>query len=123
MPVHARETNGDLDELIPRWRAQLGEAETVASRYALSRRVARRLVRTGFTLVMPRWGGWTSDLGESAAIFGQYYPARRDQMQVAAAVARTPTTDSSVLSMLINELGPWLASEYVTVHGRKTRRS
>jgi uncharacterized protein len=119
----ARETNGNLEDLIPRWREQLGEARTVASRHAFSRQVARCLVRTGFTLVMPRWGGWTSDLGESAAVFGRYYPARRDQMKVAAAVAQTPTADSSVLSMLINDLGPWLASEYITVHGRKTRRA
>jgi hypothetical protein len=71
---------------------------------------------------MPRWGGWTSDLDESATVFGRYYPARRKQMQAAAVVARTPTADSSVLGMLINDLGPWLAAEYTAVHGRKTPR-
>ena len=118
----ARETNGDLGDLLPRWRDQLGEARTDSDLHVLSRRVARGLVRAGFTLVMPRWGGWTSDLGESAAIFGRYYPARQDQMHLAAAVARTPTADRSILSMLINELGPWLAAEYTAVHGRKTPR-
>jgi len=119
----ARETNGDLCDLLPRWRHQLGEAGTVAGRHALCRRVARRLVRTGFTLVMPRWGGWTSDLRESAAVFGRYYPDRRDQMQVAATVARTTTAERSVLSMLVNDLGVWLAAEYLEVHGRKTPRN
>jgi len=118
----ARETNGDLDDLLPHWRDRLGEAGTDASLRALSRTASRKLVRTGLTLVMPRWGGWTSDLGESAAVFGSYYPARRDQMQLAAAVARTATADRSLLSTLVNDLGPWLAAEYVAVHGRKAPR-
>ena len=118
----ARETNGDLGDLLPRWRDRLNEASTVADRQALSRGVARRLVRTGFTLVMPRWGGWTSDLSESSAAFGLYYPARREQIRVAAAVARARTADVSVLRMLIYDLGPWLASEYLAVHGKKTAR-
>jgi hypothetical protein len=118
----ARETNGDIGDLLPRWRGQLGAVSTAAGRQSLSRRVGRRLVRTGFTLVMPRWGGWTSDLGVSSSVFGRYYPARRDQMEVAAAVARTPTTDLPALGMLINDLGPWLAAEYVAVHGRKASR-
>ena len=80
-------------------------------------------MRTGFTLVMPRWGGWTSDLDESAAVFGHYYPARADQMRVAAAVGRAPAADRAVLGMLIGDLGPWLAAEYVAEHGRKTPRA
>jgi hypothetical protein len=43
-------------------------------------------------------------------------------MRVAAAVARARTADVSVLRMLIYDLGPWLASEYLAVHGKKTAR-
>jgi nucleotidyltransferase-like protein len=119
----ARETNGDLDDAVALWHRQLGEAGTDAGRLKLSRLISRRLVRTGFTLVMPRWGGWTSDLRESASVFGQYYPERREQMQAAAAIARTPTASEPVLGMLVTELGPWLAAEYLRVHGRKTPRT
>jgi uncharacterized protein len=118
----ARETNGDLGDLLPRWAGRFGEARTDASLHLLSRGIGRRLVRTGFTLVMPRWGGWTSDLDLSATVFGRYYPARREQMQAALAAARTPATGSSLLGMLINDFGPWLAAEYTAVHGRKTPR-
>lgn len=118
----ARETNGDVGDLLPRWRAQLSHAESDADLKAMSRRVGRRLVRTGFTLVMPRWGGWTSDLDESAAVFGHYYPERREQMELAAEAATQTTADRAALGILIDDLGPWLAAEYLATHGRKTPR-
>lgn len=118
----ARETNGDLGDLLPRWRGRLGEARSDASLRALSRVVGRRLVRTGFTLVMPRFGGWTSDLDESVAVVGHYYPARAEQMKIAASAGRAPTEDRAVLGMLVGDLGPWLAAEYVSQHGRRTPR-
>jgi uncharacterized protein len=79
-------------------------------------------VRTGFTLVMPRWHGWTSDLATSAQVFSHYYPGRSGQMRAAAATARTPTADHAVLSMLTDNLGPWLAAEYTATHGEKPPR-
>ncbi|MCF3106168.1 nucleotidyltransferase [Streptomyces roseoverticillatus] len=118
----ARETNGDLALVLPRWRTRAADAVTDGERRTLGRGAARRLVRTGFTLVMPRWGGWTSDLGESAEIFGRSYPERAEQMRVAAATGRSPSADPAVLSMLIDDLGPWLAAEYTAVHGEKTPR-
>jgi uncharacterized protein len=118
----ARETNGDLTLVLTRWRARAAEAVTDADRRTLSRAVGRRLVRTGFTLIMPRWGGWTSDLDESAALFGRYYPERAAQMRLAAATGRILTADPAVLGVLIDDLGPWLAAEYTAVHGEKAPR-
>jgi hypothetical protein len=119
----ARETNGDLGLILPRWRTRAAQAVTDADRRALSRYVSRRLVRTGFTLIMPRWGGWTSDLERSALLFARYYPRRAAQMRAAAAVARVPSADPALLVMLIDDLGPWLAAEYTAVHGEKAPRS
>ncbi|MCY1650015.1 MULTISPECIES: nucleotidyltransferase domain-containing protein [Streptomyces] len=116
----ARETNGDLAHVLPRWRAKAAAATTDADRRILSRSVGRRTVRTGFTLIMPSWGGWTSDLDQSAELFGGYYPERAEQMRVAAAAGRAPSPDPAVLRMLIADLGPWLAAEYAAVHGVKT---
>lgn len=50
---------------------------------------------------MPRWGGWTSDLDQSAELFGRYYPECVEQMRVAAAMGRAPSPDPAVLGMLI----------------------
>jgi uncharacterized protein len=119
----ARETNGDLALALPRWRTRVAGAVTDADRKALSRVVARRLVRTGFTLIMPRWGGWTSDLKKSAELFGRYYPERVEQMRVAAEAGRGPSSDPAILGMLLDDLAPWLAAEYTAVHGEKAPRS
>ncbi|MFG1953150.1 hypothetical protein [Micromonospora sp. NPDC048830] len=121
-PLLARETNGDLSLALPRWRSRAAEAKTDSQRKALSRLVARRIVRTGFTLVMPRWGGWTSDLTEPAEVFGLYYPDRAEQMRRAAITGRAPSPDPAVLRELIDDLGPWLAAEYTAVHGEKAAR-
>lgn len=121
----ARETNGDLDLVLPRWYARLArlrDAGTDAGRRTLCRTAARRLVRSGFTLVMPRWGGWTSDLEASAELFAGHYPQRAAQMRLAAAAARRPTPDEAVIRTLVEELGPWLAAEYTAVHGKKAAR-
>ncbi|MGN9792605.1 nucleotidyltransferase [Streptomyces sp. OZ13] len=118
----ARETNGDLALVLPRWRTRLRDAATDADRRALCRRAARRLVRSGFTLVMPRWGGWTSDLEAQAELFAGHYPQRAAQMRLAAAAARRPTPDKAVIRTLVEDLGPWLAAEYTAAHGTKADR-
>ncbi|MFB4421986.1 nucleotidyltransferase [Streptomyces sp. QL37] len=121
----ARETNGDLELVLPRWRAEAAEAVTAEARLRLSRRVARRLVRSAFTLVMPVWGGWTSDLRRSAGLFAHFRPdapERAAQVHAAAVTARTPSPDPAVLAMLIEDLGPWLATEYTAAHGTKAPR-
>lgn len=118
----ARETNGDLALLLPRWRTEVTQAATDHERKALNRRVARRIVRTGFTLIMPRWGGWTSDLHRSAELFSHYYPERAEQMRLAAVAGHESLNDPAILSMLIDDLGPWLAAEYTAVHSNKAAR-
>ncbi|GHH26328.1 nucleotidyltransferase domain-containing protein [Streptomyces lanatus] len=119
----ARETNGDLGLLLPRWRERIaGADDSEAARRPLVRFMSRHLVRTGFTLVMPRWGGWTSDLREMAEAFGTYYPARVEQMRRAAVLGYEPVGDAGVLRSYVDDLGPWLAGEYARVHGVKAPR-
>ncbi|MFI5984448.1 nucleotidyltransferase domain-containing protein [Streptomyces sp. NPDC051555] len=118
----ARETNGDLDDVLATARERAAAARTDGELRKLNRFLARRLVRTGFTLVMPRWGGWTSDLAESAEVFGGYYPGRADQMRAAAAEGLDPGPDREVLRRHLDELGPWLAAEYTARLGPRSPR-
>ncbi|MFJ9350257.1 nucleotidyltransferase domain-containing protein [Streptomyces sp. NPDC101237] len=119
----ARETNGDLARLLPRWRQRIATAgDAEAALRPLVRFMSRHLVRTGFTLVMPRWNGWTSDLGEMAEAFAGYYPERAGQLRRAAELGHEPVGDRAVLRSYVDDLGPWLADEYARVHGVKTPR-
>ncbi|MFI6034289.1 nucleotidyltransferase domain-containing protein [Streptomyces sp. NPDC051315] len=119
----ARETNGDLALLLPRWRTRVADAEdTDEARRPLVRFVSRHLVRTAFTLVMPRWNGWTSELHAMAEAFAAYYPARAEQVRAAAVRGCEPTGDAAVLRSYVDDLGPWLAEEYARVHGVKAPR-
>lgn len=119
----ARETNGDLARWLPRWRERIAGAEdTEEARRPLVRFMSRHLVRTAFTLVMPRWQGWTSDLREMAEVFGAYYPRRAAQVRTAAEYGREPVGDPDVLRSYVDDLGPWLAAEYARVHGVKAPR-
>ncbi|NEB00569.1 nucleotidyltransferase domain-containing protein [Streptomyces sp. SID13726] len=118
----ARETNGDLALLLPRWRERAEGADSDAALRRMVRHTSRHLVRTAFTLVMPRWNGWTSDLDEMAEIFAAYYPARADQLREAAVRGRAPVGEKAVLRTYLDDLGPWLANEYTRVHGTKTPR-
>ncbi|ELP62433.1 nucleotidyltransferase domain-containing protein [Streptomyces turgidiscabies] len=126
----ARETNGDLAPCLPRWRRLIAEATASGAPpgavRARVRVISRRLVRTGFTLVMPRWEGWTSDLHEMAEAFAAYYPEWGPRMREAAALGLRPTDDPAVLRSFlcshVEELGVWLSAEYARVHGVKAPR-
>ncbi|MFJ2829084.1 nucleotidyltransferase domain-containing protein [Streptomyces sp. NPDC087263] len=119
----ARETNGDLALFLARWRERIaGAADAEEARRPLVRYMSRHLVRTGFTLVMPRWNGWTSDLREMAEAFAAYYPERADGMREAAVLGYEPSGDLAVLRSYVDDLGPWLVEEYARVHGVKAPR-
>ncbi|MET9131065.1 nucleotidyltransferase domain-containing protein [Streptomyces antibioticus] len=122
----ARETNGDLGLLLTRWRERVTRAGDVSdgeqARRSLVRYMSRHLVRTAFTLVMPRWNGWSSDLHVMADVFAGYYPERAAQVRAAAVLGYEPTGDAAVLAAYLDDLGPWLAREYTRVHGTKTAR-
>ncbi|OXY93719.1 nucleotidyltransferase [Streptomyces diastatochromogenes] len=119
----ARETNGDLALLLPRWRERIASTgDSEKARRPLVRFMSRHLVRTGFTLVMPRWNGWTSDLREMAEVFGAYYPERAAELRRAAEYGYEPVGAPDVLRSYVDDLGPWLAAEYARVHGVKAPR-
>ncbi|WP_067598476.1 nucleotidyltransferase [Nocardiopsis listeri] len=116
----ARQTNGDLHRVLPRWRHALTQARTDTDLSVLARRVGRRLVRTGFTLTMPTWGGWTSDLHLATDLFSHHHPHQTDLMRLALRTATRPTPDPTPLHRLLDDLAPWLETTYTATHGRKS---
>ncbi|MDE3725004.1 nucleotidyltransferase domain-containing protein [Nocardiopsis sp. N85] len=118
----ARETNGDLYLFPERWRARAADADTEAAVRALVRGSSRKTLRSAFTLVMPVWGGWTSDLTRSAEVVGRYHPEWAGPLWRTAEVALDPAADRGTLRMIIDDLAPRVADEYRRVHGEKAPR-
>ncbi|MFE7898359.1 hypothetical protein ACFU3E_12745 [Streptomyces sp. NPDC057424] len=119
----ARVSRSDLARLLPRRRRRIaGAGDTEEARRHLVRFMSRPLVRTGCTVVMPRWNGWTRDLPERAEAFAGYCPERGGQMRAAAALGREPAGEAAVPAPYLGDLGPWLAGEYARVHGVKAQR-
>ncbi|MGH3544598.1 MAG: hypothetical protein ACRDPW_01495 [Mycobacteriales bacterium] len=117
----ALETNGDLAAVLVRLGNQYRAARTDREREKLCRALARKLVRTAFTLVMPRWNGWSSDLSTCAEVFADYYPRRARQVWQATELARCPSLDAEIFAQLLDDFGQWLADEYARTIGVKSR--
>jgi hypothetical protein len=108
----ARGTNGNIRRLLADRRQRLVASTDPAEVAAICRGIMRKIVRTGFTLVMPRYHGWTSDVEEAARIFASYYPDEAAAMHEALALAQAPSTARGPVLAVIDTLGVWLAAEY-----------
>jgi uncharacterized protein len=108
----ARGTNGNIRRLVDDRRARLAATTDPGVVAFLCRGIMRKIVRTGFTLVMPRYRGWTSDLEPSVAIYAAYYPEQAAAMRAALALAQTPSGDRRSVLAVLDTLGAWLAEEY-----------
>ena len=108
----ARGSNGNIRRLLEDRRARVAASADPAEIADICKGIMRKIVRTGFTLVMPRWRGWTSDLEPCTEIFAMFYPGRADAMRTARSLARDPSGDRAVVLGILDGLGSWLADEY-----------
>ncbi len=108
----ARGTNGNIRQAIDDRRERLMWTKEPAIVKRLCRGIIRKIIRTGFTLVMPRYGGWTSELDPCVEVFGLYYPEQRAAMNVALTLARAPSADRAQVLAILDSLGAWLVQEY-----------
>jgi hypothetical protein len=109
----ARDTNGDIAAALDRTRTRLASGDDPTR---LARGLARKLIRTAFSLVMPRWGGWTSDMELSHAVVTGYYPEWDAPLRQAIEQARAPR-GSEVPSLLA--FGEKISREYAVQVGLK----
>jgi predicted nucleotidyltransferase len=105
-------TNGNVGAVLAAARARLAEAGAAGEVQAVCRGVSRKIVRTGFTLVMPRERVWTNSLPESCRLFVKHYPDRAEQMHEALRLALAPIANRDTVARMIDHLGAWLTQEY-----------
>lgn len=70
--------------------------------------ITRRLVRTGFELVMTTEGTFTRDLYPCYACFSRYFPEQEPLMRKALELAIQPSANRAGLLMFLSHFGTWL---------------
>jgi hypothetical protein len=108
----ARGTNGNIRRLLDNRRQRLAATTDQAFVAELCRGFMRKIVRTAFTLVMPRYHGWTSELEPAAEVFAGFYPEHANAIRQAVALARAPSGDWRLVLGVLDTFGAWLADEY-----------
>ncbi|NYF81358.1 nucleotidyltransferase domain-containing protein [Granulicella arctica] len=113
----ARGFNGDYAIDTQATLNELGETNQPAIAQAVMRRICRKTVRTGFSLVMPRLGRWTTELETSFEYFCRYYPEKRTSMTLILDWIQRPPEDKTEFLRTVTPLAEWLTTEFDRVIG------
>lgn len=79
--------------------------------------IMKRIVRSGFELVMERSHTYTRDLYPCYVGFSEYYPEKKEEMYKALKLAIDPISDKKNILVVLDNLGPWLVDEIERVLG------
>jgi hypothetical protein len=71
----------------------------------------KRIVRSGFELVMEHEGTYTRDLYPCYATFAKYYPQQKAAMRQALEWAINPIADKAAYQAFVADFGAWLLAE------------
>ncbi|UBF27198.1 hypothetical protein K9N68_04325 [Kovacikia minuta CCNUW1] len=83
--------------------------------------IARRIVRTGFELVMEKEGSFTRDLYPCYKCFSRHFPEQEPQMRKALELAIQPSSNRGGLLIFLATFGQWLVAEVDRTFGERPR--
>ncbi|MDP4007877.1 MAG: nucleotidyltransferase domain-containing protein [Candidatus Peregrinibacteria bacterium] len=107
----AKAFNGDIEKHIKAVLEELKSTHSPQKVSLICSSAMRKIVRTGFCLVMEQEQSWTTDLDKSYEIFSKYYPKQSTDMKKALVLAKKPTTNTKELGKFLNDFGSWLTEE------------
>ncbi len=99
----AKAFNGDLGKLIKSC-LQKPEKDKIHS-------IMRKIVRTGFSLVIEEEKSWTTDLKKSYEVFSKYYPEKSTEMKQALKWAQKPPLNMKIAVKFLEDFGTWISKE------------
>jgi hypothetical protein len=73
--------------------------------------IMKRILRTGFELVMEDEGVYTRDLYPCYKIFSKHFPEKQSSMRRALELAINPTSDPDEVLRFLEDFGPWLIAK------------
>jgi len=101
---HALEITEDIRQV----RERLPSMEDAATVKAWCQWIMKRLVRTGFELIMEQEQTYTCDLYPCYVAFSRHFPAQERQMQHALARAIEPSDTKEELAEFLDGFGAWI---------------
>jgi hypothetical protein len=101
---HALEITEDIRQV----RERLPSMEDAATVKAWCQWIMKRLVRTGFELIMEQEQTYTRDLYPCYVAFSRHFPAQERQMQHALARAIEPSDTKEELAEFLDGFGAWI---------------
>lgn len=79
--------------------------------------IMKRILRSGFELVMELSQMYTRDLYRCYEGFSKYYPERKEEMYEVLELAINPTTDRTIIQDILADQGIWLVEGVATIFG------
>ena len=73
--------------------------------------IMKRLLRSGFELVMERSQKYTRDLYPCYKGFAEYYPDKKDEMHQVLELAVNPAADKAEIVGILDDIGVWVIDE------------
>ena len=77
--------------------------------------IMKRLLRSGFELVMERSQKYTRDLYPCYEGFAEYYPKKKAEMYEVLELAISPTSSVDRINKVLNGIGMWMVEEIKNV--------
>ncbi|MGD0729351.1 MAG: nucleotidyltransferase domain-containing protein [Candidatus Micrarchaeaceae archaeon] len=116
----AKGFNGDIAEKLEINRRKFLKHLTTSEIKKLSQETSKRIIRTGFSLVMPRTKSWTTNLQKSVDTFIYYYPEKKAEMTKALEWSKAGTVNKQAIIDFIDSFGLWLSTEFNEQIGSRT---
>ena len=104
--------NGDIGQKLDLWKSKIEHTTAGSDLRKLTQSIAKKIVRTGFSLVMPRSKSWTTDLQISFETFATYYPEKEKEMREALEWSKFGSANGQAAIQYIDVFGKWLAEEF-----------
>lgn len=108
----AYEFNGDLEKYLKNAQDKLRKTVNKSEHILLAKSIMKKIVRTAFSLVMPRDNSWSTDLEVMSQKFIQYYPDRKKEVLTALRWTKSLPRNRKLLFQFMNDFGGWLVGEF-----------
>ena len=102
---------GNIFDVLTEASSRLHQATTPEQTQKICVWAMKKILRTGFSLIMEREQVFTRDLYPSYELFSKHYPNREPEMRQALEWAVNPSSDQALISKYLGDFGGWLGNE------------